>query len=193
MLASLAAAFLSVSAAQADLLSFDPKGVHIDGGSAGAVTLEYPTLDEGKVTGATVTGNTATVTYDKGGTLSVQISGGDITYTFSNAPAGATEVRFSMLVPFTYQQGGKWQMDQGAVTPFSVDMPPDPHLFQSHARVFTLTNGAGKSLVFHTPVLSYLKLQDNRKWKWETYQWFDHIPFKAGGLTYKFSVTTSGS
>jgi hypothetical protein len=193
LLAALMAIFLGATiTARAGLLSFDPKGVHIDGGAAGAVTLDYPTLDNGKVTGSTVAGNTSTVTYDTGGTLTVQISGGDITYTFANAPAGATEVRFDMLVPLTYQQGGKWQMDQGAVTTFSPDMPPDPHLFQSHAWVFTLTNGAGKSLVFHTPVLSYLKLQDNRKWNWATYQWFDHIPFKAGGLIYKFSVTTSG-
>jgi hypothetical protein len=190
LLAPLAATFLCLtSTARADVLSFEDNGIHVDGGSMGTFTLEYPTLDAEKVVGKTVTGNTAEVTYDKGGKLTVQISGGDITYTFADVPGGVKEAKFNMLIPFSYQQGGKWKMDSGTDTPFPVEKPKLPHLFGDHATVFTLTNFEGKSLIFHTPDFSYQELQDNREWNWPIYDWVMHVPFNADNPVMTVSVT----
>jgi hypothetical protein len=186
--------------ARADLLSFDDKGTHIDGGSMGTLTLEYPTL--GKADGHTAykaiakspSGSSATIQYDGGAVLDVRAgSDGIVTYSFTRVPPDVKDLKFNMLINFSYQQGGKWKMGDGVDNPFPVDKPANPHLFQDHASKFQLTNFEGKALNFLFPDFSYVQLQDNREWNWATYDLVLQIPFNKDNPTYHITVSSGAS
>ncbi len=187
--------FFNVDITRAELLSLNDQGIHIDAGSMGTFDFEYPVLNgdvpeaEQKVLEKTVSGNTATIKYDKGATATVSIDGSEVTFTFQNVPANVKTVKYQMFIPFAYQQGGKWKMGDGESTFFPIDKPAKPHLYQDHTPNFTLFNFEGKSFTIKVPVNSYLELVDNREWNWAIYVLHTHVPFNPD-VPMKFTITT---
>jgi len=201
LLASFLLTTFAASAARADMLSFTDGGLKIDGGTMGTFTLEYPILATAngqteKILSKTVSGNTATVKYDSGATATIVISGGDITYTFTNVPDGVKETRYNMFIPMAYNQGGKWKFTKKDITPFPTDKPPKPHIFQDHAGDFTLINFDGTAFSITVPdTFDYLELTDDREWNNSVFSFLAHVPFHSDHPSYQFTIvpgTTPG-
>jgi hypothetical protein len=185
---------------RADLFSFNDKGLHIDGGSMGAFDLEYPVLGKTygesayKVIAKETSGSSATVQYEGGAVLTAQVDpDGNVTYSVAHLPEDVKELRYTMLINFSYQQGGKWKFGAGTNNPFPIAKPSKAHLFQDHATKFQLTNHEGKSLSFGFPDSSYLELQDNRAWNWPVYALVAHLPLTKDNPTYKITVNFGSS
>ena len=179
--------------AHATTFSTNEKGVHIDAGSMGGFTLEYPSLERADKKKIAIlqkapSGKSATVTYDGGTVLQVEVSDvGEITYSFSEVPAEVKSWRVQMLIDFSYQQGGKWKIGSKEGI-FAAEKPVKPQLFQGNANSFVLTNAEGKALSFHIPDFSYEELVDNRAWGWSIYVWTIHATYNPNIKTYKITV-----
>ena len=173
----------------------DAQGISIDAGSMGGFNLNYPTLvdnsqGEGhKVIEAKPSGKTAILKYDDGAVAQVEVNdAGEITYHFDQVPEGVKNWRVSMLISFSYQQGGKWQIGNRPPTPFPLEKPEKPHLFQGSVTNFELTNSEGKSLSFQIPDFSYQQLTDNREWHWPIFNWMFFVPYNRDTPTYKVTL-----
>jgi len=183
----------STFAARAGIVSLNDKGVKINGGTMGEFDFEYPTLegqkpaDSQKVLAKTVTGNTATVKYDKGASATVKVEGDEATFTFQDIPANIKALKYAMFIPFAYQQGGKWKAGTGEATAFPVDKQKNPHLYQNHAPSFTVINFDNASFTIGVPENSYLELTDNREWGWAIFNFQCHIPYNADNPVNKFT------
>ncbi len=186
----------SLSLSAAPELAFTEEGLRVESGSMGVFHLDYPALIRKgspslyKIIGKTPDRTKGTVEYEGGAVLTASLTpDGTVSYAFSQVPADVKELRFNMLIDFSYQQGGKWKMDKGEETPFPVDKPAKPHLFQDHVRRFQISNYESKSLAFVFPEYTYLELQDNREWNWSTYGLVAHVPFNPDQGTYTISIT----
>ncbi|HEY0256300.1 MAG TPA: sugar-binding protein [Candidatus Methylacidiphilales bacterium] len=184
--------------ASAAKLSFGDDGVRIEGGSMGNFTLNYPSLVTDKpgaahaIIAKSPAGTSMVVQYEGGATLHISTdSSHRLTYSFSNVPANTKSIGYRLFIDFSFQQGGKWKMQNGAATAFPIDKPENPHLYQGHAGAFQLINAAGESLTFHFPDYSYLELQDNRAWNWSIYQFIGHTPFDPNHPTQTITIDQS--
>jgi hypothetical protein len=179
---------------RAELVSLGDKQVKISAGTMGDFDFEYPSLEgktpdaNQKVLAATVSGNTATVKYDKGAEATVTVSGGEVTFSFQNV-SGIKSTRYNMMIPFSYQQGGKWKMGSGEPTAFPLDKTNNPHLYQNHAPSFTLINYDNTAFTIAVPEFSYLELTDNRAWNWAIFAWQCHVPFNSDNPVQKFTIS----
>jgi len=190
--------WLVPTAVRADLVSLNDGGVHIDGGSMGAFTLEYPILHSdkpggtGKILEKSVKGNTATIKYDSGATLTVQINGSKVTYDFQNVPNEVSEALYSMYIPFSLQQGGKWKMGDGAETIFPLEKPPKPHIYQNHSKSFSLINFDNTAFTINVPdSFDYLELTDFREWNNSAFGFTCHVPFNHDHPNHQFTIISS--
>jgi hypothetical protein len=181
---------------QAAALSLDETGVKVDQGAMGTFHLDYPVLYGGnsqpvhKKLRADATGKTATVTYEGGASVVVDISHLDqINYTFDSVPDDVKIFRCGMLIDFSFAQGGKWKMGAGADTPFPADKPANPHLYQGNTTRMQLTDASGSTIVFRVPDYSYQELNDNRAWNWPIFAWFFAAPYNPDSRVY--TVLTS--
>jgi len=189
----------STLAARAELLSLTDQGVKIDGGTMGTFDFGYPSLNGAtpeatqKVLAKTITGNTATIKYDKGATATVTISGNDVTFAFQAIPANVKEVKYEMFIPFSYQQGGKWKAGTGEAVAFPVDKQVNPHLYQDHTPSFTIINFDANSFTLGLPENSYFELTDNREWGWAIFAVQNHVPFNPDNPNQKFTITAGST
>ena len=184
-------------------LTPDDKGIVVKDNNIPVLTIDYPTLigDKGvelyKPTSATTTEDSATVSYDKGATLVISVSLGNLTYSFSNVPPEVVSWHASSIIDFAYLKGGTWKIDDAPAKPFPADPPQDdPHFFHGSAKTFQLINPSGGSHTFHLPPYAYAEVQDNRKWNWDAFAWtvtvgFDRSNPNPGGDNYQMSVTAT--
>ena len=178
-------------------LSLEPQddGVKIEAGPMGSFTVSYPELDGGaehKVISRTPGGAMATIQYEGGTSLQVDAHDpGQIIYNFTGLPADVKQLKVSVIIDFSYQQGGKWKID-GMEGTFPAEKPPEPHLFGGNATTFTLTDAQGHALSLRIPDYGYLELTDNREWNWGVYGFQAHFPVLKGVSSYRISVSSSG-
>ena len=184
------------SMARADFLTLSPDGVRIDSGTMGSFTLEYPALVNAqgatdKITDKNITGVTGKITYESGASVTVTINGNDVAYAYANVPGGVKETRYSMSIPFSLQQGGKFKMGDKEEAPFPVDqVPGKPHFFQGHSPSLSIINFDNTAFTIAVPdSFDYLELTDLREWSNSSYSFLAHVPFIAEHPTYEFVIS----
>ncbi|MEJ0000427.1 MAG: hypothetical protein WDO13_15470 [Verrucomicrobiota bacterium] len=180
-------------------LATDDSGVVIDAGGMGTFHLDYPELIGSaphKIIARTLNGASATIDYDNG--AKVTVDGHDpsrIVYTFSGLPADANKAKVTMIIDFSYQQGGRWKIGAKAGT-FPAEKPPQPHLYAGNETHFELTDAQGQTLALRTPDYGWLELNDNREWNWSVYSFQTQFPLLPGVASYTIELgqgaTTAG-
>ncbi|MBV9468992.1 MAG: hypothetical protein JOZ57_07070, partial [Abitibacteriaceae bacterium] len=180
-------------------LNMTPDGIMIDNGNMGQFTLDYPTLMNDakqtpyKLVEKVPAGKTATVKYDGGAQLDVTTDDvGNIALNFSKLPADVKWFKTTMLINFSFSQGGHWKIGANEQA-FPAAKPAGPKLFQGNAGDLQLTNNQGKSLSFTIPPFSYEELQDNREWGWSIFAWSFITPMDHNVSTYKIAVGSGGA
>ena len=193
--------FLSslLSAAADDRLavSLSEKGVELACGSMGLFTLTFPQLDLGdsrkrEPVEKRVEGSAATLTYEGGGKISVSVASGKVSLTFDGMPAKVNAFYTEMLIAPNYSEGGRWSIGE-AKGEFPKDKPAKPHLFQGHARSFDLANINNKRLSLALPEFTYVQLQDNREWGWNTFWVQFKVPYLPDRKTVDIAVAMDTS
>jgi len=178
-------------------MSLSEKGVELACGSMGAFNLAFPQLDLGdnkkhEPVETRVEGASATLTYEGGGMITVSAASGKISLTFNAMPAAVKAFFVEMLIAPNYSEGGSWRID-GSTCEFPKDKPAKPHLFQGHARSFDLANINNKRLSFALPEYTYVQLQDNREWGWNTFWVQFKVPYLPDRKTIDIAVAMDTS
>ena len=177
-------------AAREDKLSLrlTQEGLAIEAGSGGQFALNYPVFvgakwdDVRKSIEKQVTGNSASIKFDGAARVDavLQPAEGTLTLTPVAVPAGVKSLRVAMLIDFSYASGGSWKIGDGPVTPFPVQQPKNPHIYQGNAAALTLRNAEGAALTLTLPPSSYQQLTDNREWGWKIFAWHFDAPCQTG-------------
>lgn len=196
--ASLVFASLVVSAAQPPSLqtSLSEYGLEFELGSMGKFALSHPWLKIGeeanvKPQSVKVDGRTAELTYKNGGVLRVDLSDEKVIYTFTETPEGYAHPFCEMYVPFVYNQGGKWSVDEkNGEFPLQFSKAK---LHQGPGKVVAISdvNGAKLSLTFE-PATTFIEVQDNREWKWNIFWTGMTLPWSIKSWEVFFKLDVSG-
>ena len=111
----------TVRAAQ-PTLSLSPGGVDIDAGAAGKFTIPPPSLNPhgGRATYTLSGSESALASYPSGAKLEYHLDArtNQVTCIYSGLPSGAHEFRFSMSVPLSFNQGGKYSFNTDPLKAF---------------------------------------------------------------------------
>ena len=149
------------------------KGIELGCGSMGTFTLEFPKLilTEGTKLDPVekqIAGDTATLTYEGGGTIAVNATGGRVTLRFAGLPESTQTCSTEFFIAPSYSAGGRWKTGD-ADGDFPETKPPKPHLYQGNSRNFEFSDINGKRLRFSLPEYTYVQVQDNREWGWNIF------------------------
>jgi hypothetical protein len=194
ILAAIAASPLIASASAAPL-HFGDEGVDVDAGSLGKFTLHYPALLDAqqkpahKFSAKRVSGNTAELQYEDGAQLVLTLDeSGGVRVQFSKPLADVKFMEWDMLIPISFNQGGRWMIGDKAGD-FPKAKPEKPHLYQDHAPSLRIQNYEGRILEVETPKYSFLQLTDNREWNWPIFNWRCTTPFDAERKEGAFAIS----
>jgi hypothetical protein len=194
ILAAIAASTLIASASAAPL-HFGDEGVDVDAGSLGKFTLHYPALLDAqqkpahKFSAKRVSGNTAELQYEDGAQLVLTLDeSGGVRVQFSKPLADVKFMEWDMLIPISFNQGGRWMIGDKAGD-FPKAKPEKPHLYQDHAPSLRIQNYEGRILEVETPKYSFLQLTDNREWNWPIFNWRCTTPFDAERKEGAFAIS----
>lgn len=170
--ASLCAAVLS---AQPLKLSLSDKGVVVNAGAIGSLTLEAPSLgfkgDKTLKPSFALDGDKGGVaTYPDGTVIRVSVSDADktATYSFDTLPEGATAIRIDTKIPISLNQGGRFAL--GTKTGEFPTALAGQFLAHGDAATLDVIHALGDGVRFTAPA-GYQQLQDNRMWNWNTFFW----------------------
>ncbi|MBP7638245.1 MAG: hypothetical protein KBA18_10250, partial [Kiritimatiellae bacterium] len=177
--------------------SLSDRGVEMACGPMGAFTLAYPALDlgDGKSHAPIekrVQGAAATLAYAGGGRIAATVSSDKLTLTFDAMPAAVKAFSVEMLIPPHYGEGGRWRTGDASGA-FPQEKPAKPHLYQSHSRSFEFAGLGGEILSFALPEYTYVQLQDNREWNWNTFWVQFKIPFLPERRTYEIEMAMTNT
>ncbi len=178
-------------------LSLSETGIGLACGGMGTFTLAYPVLDLGdskkhEPVEKRIQGAKAVLTYEGGGQIEAAAASGKISLTFSDLPATAKALSMEMLIAPNYSEGGRWSMEE-AKGEFPKEKPAKPHLFQGHSRSFDLANINNQRLRFALPEYTYVQLQDNREWGWNTFWVQFKVPYLPERRTVEIAVSMDAS
>lgn len=190
---------LTVAAhAQSLKLSVDTKGVVVDGGPSGLVTIAAPVVvgTDGKDRKPVLTpgadGLSAKAAYSDGFAINISVSTSDdtIRYDFDASQANAKTVRLNANLPVSTFGGGTFATNGGQPQPFPADAGKQLVAQGAFTRVdVSVAPGAGLS--FSAPA-SYQQLQDNRIWNTSSFSWIYHYDLlrypNSTGFSLKVSV-----
>lgn len=182
-------------------ISVKDQGVHIDVGTAGGFTFEFPKLvgKDGKpgpkLVEQKVSGNKATIKYEGGASIDIEVASaaGEVKYELSNVPGTVASFNSSALVSFNYSTGGTYKINDGEPVAFPPDKPAKPHLYQGNPSKVTITDVEGRAVQFQFPQYAYAEITDNREWNWKTFALKFHTPYNADQSTYVMKITDAGS
>ncbi len=180
---------LSPTPARATSLALNDTGVVVDNGADGRLELTFPALvgkdnKDRKVMDKAVAGRKATLKFEGGGQLDLELGAGEFVIKPSGIPAEIAKLHLSMLVSAEYNRGGKWSIAGSEAKTFPKDKPAKPFLYQGNANTLELTNPTGVVNAFRIPDYSYQQLQDNREWNWSTFQWHVWIAYNPDAPRY---------
>jgi|GEM_PF-1354644 len=190
----LAAAGNLTAVRAAPSLSFSEMGIVIANGVDAPLTLTYPVLanearKEAKVATATFTPTTATVTYEGGGQLTLQLGNGEVVFDLSALPPGIKNLHSSMNIGPEYSGVGQWKVGTGAATLFPKEKPATPFLHKGGSTDFALFGPTGVQTAFNVPAYSYQQLNDNREWHADIFQWHVWLPIADGASSVTMTIT----
>lgn len=124
--------------------------------------------------------------------VTVSRTDGGVAFKVSSFRNGGNQALLSMLVPPSFIQGGQWRVDQreGAF-PFALGL--SEKLFQGNAREIAVKDVNGETLALEFPVGTFMEVQDNRKWNWNTFEYRILLPgsMKEWTTTVKFTPAAS--
>jgi hypothetical protein len=178
-------------------ISLSDKGINLACGAMGTFTLAYPHLNFGDnkkhdPIETRVQGSTATLGYENGCKVAVSAAPDKIAVVFEAAPAALKSFTTEFLIPPNYSEGGRWRIGDAAGE-FPRLKPAKPHLYQGHARAFEFSNINKQCLSLALPEFTFVQLQDNREWNWNTF-WADFtVPYIADRKTYEIAVALDTS
>ena len=140
------------------------RGLSIAPPGMGTFTLRFPTFAGGKISSVDAKGQTATVTYDNGTKLGVQIDDKNVvTYHFTGLPDGLKKVESEMVLPDKLVSGGSFRLNDGAAISFTETLPDDTFLYaDNQAFRLAVHNSAKNSFVLNLPEHSYVEVKDRR-------------------------------
>jgi len=146
-------------------LSTSDKGIVITVPDMGSFTVGYPILEGKKIVSCQSDNAKATVTYDGGVKLDVQIDGTDaVSYHYNTIPAGVKKVEMEMPLPAALAKGGSFRVNDGKTTLFPATPPTDIDLYEDHqVHRLGIHDGMLKSFVLHPPEHSFLEIEDRRE------------------------------
>ncbi len=178
-------------------MTLSDKGLDLACGGMGSFTLAYPELDAGdgkklKPIETRVDGMKTYLKYEGGGQIAVSVLSGKLSLAFDAMPATVKAFSTEMLIAPNYSEGGHWNIGE-AKGEFPKEKPAKPHLFQGHSRSFDLANINNKRLSFALPEYTYVQLQDNREWGWNTYWVQFKVPYAPDRKTYEIAVAMDTS
>ncbi|MCX7046141.1 MAG: beta-galactosidase [Candidatus Sumerlaeota bacterium] len=177
-------------------LKFVNEGIAIEAGSMAQLTLEYPVLVGArydqirKLIEKNITGNAAVLKFDAGAAIDLKLSPSDgvITVKASGITQDYKTIRMSMLIDFSYANGGAWKAGASPETPFPAEKPAKAFLYQETAETFMIKNFEGAALSFKLPSGSFQQLQDNREWGWKVFGWYFQIPYNPDEDTFPVKI-----
>ncbi|MCX7045993.1 MAG: polysaccharide deacetylase family protein [Candidatus Sumerlaeota bacterium] len=180
-------------AAPAATLSLGKDGVLIDSGADGKLTLGYPVLVNAekkkvKIADQSVSEKKATLKFEGGGQMDVELGDGEIILKVTDAPATTKMIYAFVPIGLEYGDGGKWLIGKGDAKEFPKDKPAKPFLFQGNARNLELTSPGGVKTAFLVPDYTYHQLQDNREWGANTYLWQFWAPYYPETKQYTIKI-----
>lgn len=192
---SLAAA-VSVPA-QSPKLSIDAKGVTVDGGAAGRVTLAPPVVagsdgkDRKPAFTAGADGLTAKAVYPDGFTIDISVSAqdGSVRYDFLASQADAKSVRINASLPAVTFVGGTFAANGGQSQPFPAESGKQLVSQGAFTRM-DVSPSSGGGLSFAIPA-SYQQLQDNRIWGTSSFSWIYHYDLMRYPNSTGFAIKVS--
>ena len=162
-------------------LSLSSEGIVVDDAHGGKVTLQYPQLcNEAKkiikIADKNFAGTKATIKYEGGGVMELELVGSDVDMKFSDIPADIKMIYTNMTLALTYGDGGKYACG-GELKDFPKEKAPKPFLYQGAAKTLQLVSPAGGKIVIQVPNYSFQQLQDNRGWNNNSFQWQMWAPY----------------
>ena len=174
-------------------------GVVFDAGGMGKFTFSYPEImisgSSGRIKplDAEVNGSSATIKYPGGGVLNASLGSGSVKLKFVKAPEGMTGWLHGMFVPFSYRDGGSWEVDSNGGG-FPQNKAERGKVFQGHGRRFGLADANGSKLVFDLPPDTYVEVQDNREWGWNIFWTSFSVPYNSARqeMEMKFALDNTG-
>lgn len=187
-----AALFGTGQARAAATLGLNEKGVVIDNGAGDRLTLGWPVpVDgakaKGRVAEKTISGTTATITYEGGGSLTLTLDGAKITLHPTGLPSGVQSLHTTLLAGAEYAAGGKWQAG-GEGAAFPAEKAANPNLHSGHATPLVLTSAAGVVTAIGLPAQTYEQLQDFRQWGMQSFGWQLWTTLNSGSSTYVITI-----
>lgn len=184
---------LSLPAAAATLTPKDG-GIEIDAGKLGSSLLEYPQLskkDNGnyKIVEKNIDGKTAVLKYDGGGQITVDASDpSKIVLNYEGLPTDTKGVKLNMRIGYGVGPDRKWKFDE-ANGIFPPDKPAKPHLYQNHAKTFSVINYENRVISFTLPPNVYNELTDAREWGWNAVFWKATWPYNKDWKSSTIGIT----
>ena len=132
---------VSLCDASAGGLSLNGEGVVYDAGPSGSFTLTYPVLVNAsgkniKIMDKSVAGRKATVKYEGGGQMNLELGNGEFFLKFSGVPKGIAKINSTMQINAEYNRGGKWMIGGGEAREFTKEKPSKPFLYKGNAKDF---------------------------------------------------------
>lgn len=164
-------------------VKMSPEGWEIDSGELGKLTIAYPQIGmSGKMLPArdvTFRGKTTLMSYDNGATLRI-VDEGDGVYLchFQNVPESARSFRMELRLPMSLASNAKWKIDDHERS-FPAEYGGSPALHQQDAKRFSVTGrgGDGFSVAIE---YGFMRMQDNREWKNNSFLWYTTSGIPAG-------------
>ena len=124
--------------------------------------------------------------------VTVSKTEGGVAFEVSSFKDGGSQALLSMLVPPSFIQGGQWRVDdrEGAF-PFALGL--NEKLFQGNARTISVKDVNGETLTLEFPVGTFMEVQDNRKWNWNTFEYRIFLPGSMKEWATKVTFTPAAS
>lgn len=199
LLALLALALSAAASVRAQdiKLSINAKGVAVDAGPSGHVTLGAPVLsgNDGKDRKPVLTpaadGLTAKAVYPDGFVIDISVSAqdGSIRYDFPASQADAKSVKINASLPLSDFAGGTFATNGGQPQPFPAEAGKQLVSQGAFTRM-DVTPAAAGGLSFAIPA-SYQQLQDNRVWGTKSFSWIYHYDLLRYPNSTGFSLKVS--
>lgn len=167
------------------------KGLVVEAGAMGRFTMEPPVFNKKNGAEKPVfemkSDTLAEARYSSGTILTLQLREGRADFHYTNAPAEGSSFKFSMLIPISFNQGGRYAFDTAEPKPLPEEKGAQ-FVQHGNAHSFTIIDPVGQGFTFVNPG-GYQGLQDNRNFGWAIfdYQYQQDTGGKSEGF-FSFSL-----